>query len=81
MLRLAKELKFARTPGAVGRLGLVVPGGQQGLSNGGDEEGVQVFAAREAAVGLALILLLRFRPSGILPETRNIAPRMGDQKP
>ena len=42
---------------------------------------LQAAAAREAAVGLALILLLRFRPSGILPETRNIAPRIGDQKP
>jgi hypothetical protein len=42
---------------------------------------LQAAAAREAAVALALILLLRFRPSGILPETRNIAPRMGDQTP
>lgn len=42
---------------------------------------LQAAAAREAAVGLALILLLRFRPSGLLPETRNLAPRPGDQTP
>ncbi len=41
---------------------------------------LQAAAAREASVGLALILLLRFRPAGILPETRALAPRHGDQR-
>ncbi|MBM3521547.1 MAG: branched-chain amino acid ABC transporter permease [Alphaproteobacteria bacterium] len=36
---------------------------------------LQAAAAREAAVGLALILLLRFRPNGLLPELRSTAPR------
>jgi branched-chain amino acid transport system permease protein len=36
---------------------------------------LQAAAAREASVGVALILLLRWRPQGLLPERSTLAPR------
>jgi branched-chain amino acid transport system permease protein len=36
---------------------------------------LQAAAAREALVGVALILLLRWRPAGLLPELSTRAPR------